>query len=313
MIRLFLGNRVGVLLLLPFLVFAFNYIHWATGNYMDNFSDFGLWGKLNLSSFNSYILADLFILTNAILLNYLYNSHQFLDKNSYLISLLYLVLMSYYEAFYHFDYVLCVHFLFIMMLTQLFELKQQVDGRKYVFNAFIFIGIASTLQPLLIFFMPFFIFSLLIFRPFSFREFILAALGFFVPLVYCFTYLWWYSIDRKILYEIQLINSGYSEFFWSLLVYGILIVVSYLSIRAILQKSSIRLKKQIQVLWLLVLMGMFLGILNLFWKRDMNDLSFAMLFLTSLLTYSFLHKTYGLVTAGVFYICLVYSMLKYFI
>jgi len=313
MIRLFLGNRVGVLLLLPFLVIAFHYIHWVTGNHVDQLSDFGLWGELSFSPLASYVWSGVFILTNAILLNYLYNSHQFLDKNSYLTSLLYLVAMSFYDAFYYFDYVLCVHFLFIMMLTQFFELKQQVDGRKYVFNAFVFIGIASTLQPLLLFFIPFFIFSLLIFRPFSFREFTLAAIGFFVPFVYCFTYLWWYTIERNIFMEIQFLNSEFSDFIWSLLVYGLLIVVSYLSMRSILQKSSIRLKKQIQVLWLLVLMGMFIGILNLIWKRELNDLSFAMLFLTSLLTYSFLHKTYGLITAGVFYICLAYSMLKFFI
>ncbi|HBW85493.1 MAG TPA: hypothetical protein DEF82_01740 [Crocinitomicaceae bacterium] len=313
MIRLFLGNRVGVLLLLPFLVIAFHYIHWVTGNHLDHLSDFGLWGELSFSPLSSYVWSGVFILTNAILLNYLYNSHQFLDKNSYLTSLLYLVTMTYYDAFYHFDYVLCVHFLFIMLLTQFFELKQQVDGRKYVFNAFVFIGIASTLQPLLLFFIPFFIFSLLIFRPFSFREFTLATIGFIVPFVYCFTYLWWYTIERNIFMEIHFLNSEFSDFIWSLLVYGVLIVVSYLSMRSILQKSSIRLKKQIQVLWLLVLMGMFIGILNLIWKRELNDLSFAMLFLTSLLTYSFLHKTYGLITAGVFYICLAYSMLKFFI
>lgn len=313
MIRLFLGNRVGVLLLLPFLVIAFHYIHWVTGNHLDHLSDFGLWGELSFSPLSSYVWSGVFILTNAILLNYLYNSHQFLDKNSYLTSLLYLVAMSYYDAFYHFDYVLCVHFLFIMLLTQFFELKQQVDGRKYVFNAFVFIGIASTLQPLLLFFIPFFIFSLLIFRPFSFREFTLATIGFIVPFVYCFTYLWWNTIERNIFMEIHFLNSEFSDFIWSLLVYGVLIVVSYLSMRSILQKSSIRLKKQIQVLWLLVLMGMFIGILNLIWKRELNDLSFAMLFLTSLLTYSFLHKTYGLITAGVFYICLAYSMLKFFI
>ncbi|MFM8241775.1 MAG: hypothetical protein ACKN86_03145, partial [Crocinitomicaceae bacterium] len=121
------------------------------------------------------------------------------------------------------------------------------------------------------------------------------------------------TIERNIFIESQCLNSEFSDFIWSLLLYGILIVVSYLSMRSILQKSAIRLKKQIQVLWLLVLMGMFIGILNLIWKRELNDLSFAMLFLTSLLTYSFLHKTYGLITAGVFYICLAYSMLKFFI
>lgn len=313
MIRLFLGNRVGVLLLLPIFVIAFHYIHWITGNELDEISDFGLWGELSFSKITSYSWASLFLLTNAIILNYLYNSHQFLDKNSYLISLLYVVTMSFYRAFYQFDYVLLTHFLFIMTLTQFFELKQQIDGRKYVFNAFVFIGIAATFQPLLLFFLPFFIFALLIFRPFSFREFSLAIFGFFIPFIYCFSYLWWFEIDRNLSFEIEMNIFDSSDFIWLIAAYGILIFVSYFSMRSILQKSSIRLKKQIQVLWLFVLMGLFLGVLNLLWKQDLNDLSIAMLFLTILLTYSFLHKTYGLLSAGVFYICLAYSMLKFFV
>ena len=313
MIRLFLGNRIGVLFLLPFMVGIFQYFHWLSGQENGVSHDFGLWGILSFPLAISYVLSGIFVFGNAIFLNYLYNSHQFLEKNSYLTSLLYVVAMSFYTAFYHFDYTLCVHFLFTAMLMQFFTMKQQIDVRRNVFNAFLFIGLASTLQPLLLLFFPFFVFALLIFRSFSLREILLAFFGYSLPFIYCLTYLWWFNLERLIEFDTMIVFSQLADFLWTLLAYGLMIIISYFSLRMKLQKSSVRLKKQIQSLWLFVLMGLFVGVMSLLWKHGLNDLSIAMLFLTSLLTYSFLHKTYGLLSTGVFYICMLYSMLKFFI
>ncbi|MBM3160687.1 MAG: hypothetical protein FJZ66_05055 [Bacteroidetes bacterium] len=313
MIRLFLMNRVGVLFLLPFVVALFQYLHWISGNMSSGVADFGFWGEFQISQPISYILSSIFLVINAVTLNYVYNSYEFLDRNSYLTSLLYIVAMSFYDAFYQFNYVICIHFLFCIMLVQFFEIRRQPDARKYWFNAFLFIGIASTLQPLLLFFYPFFIISILIFRTFSVREFIFSFLGFLIPFFYCFTYLWWFNIEQKIAFDRFTFESNFKDLLWVLLAYFVMIVVSYLNIRLRSQKFSVRLKKQILALWLYVLIGLVIGIMNYFWRNELNDFSLTILFLTCLLTYSFLHKTYGLLASGVLYFCLVYSMLKFFI
>ncbi|MBM3455110.1 MAG: hypothetical protein FJX80_08175 [Bacteroidetes bacterium] len=313
MIRLFLMNRVWVLLLLPLVIAIFQYLHWISGNISSEIADFGLWGEWQLTQNISYVFSGIFLVANAVTLNYSYNSYEFLDRNSYLTSLLYVIAMSFYKAFYEFNYVICVHFLFILMLLQFYEMKQHLDARKYVFNAFIIIGLATTFQPLLLFFFPIFATSVLIFRPFIIREFILSILGFLVPFIYCFTYLWYSNSSPIFEFEWSIFTTQNTELLGILATYFALITIAYFSIRSRLQKSSVRLKKQILLLWLFVIIGLITGILVQLGKNELNDFSISILFLTSLLTYSFLHKTYGLIASVVLYVCMIYSMLKFFV
>ena len=313
MIRLFNANRAEVLILLPFLVGLIQYLNWISGPSHEFANAFGYWGTLDFSVIYSYIFCNATLVLNAVLLNYLFNSHQFLDKNSYLPSLLYVVSMSFYDAIYIFDYLLIVHFLLILMIIQLFELKNQTEVLQHVFNAFLFLGLATTFQPIILFFYPFFYISLYIFRPFTVREFLLSIFGFIIPFLYCFTYLWWFNLPKSLELNLPNLNYDIEGFLITFLLYVALIFFSYLSLRSKMQKSSIKLKKQIQILWLFVLMGILIGILQLMLIDKVQDMSIAILYLTILLTFNFLHKTYGLISAGIFYLCLAYTMLKYFI
>ncbi|MEY3085737.1 MAG: hypothetical protein RL037_1917 [Bacteroidota bacterium] len=313
MIRLFSGNRVGVLFLLPLFVIIFQVLHWQTGQVESEVNDFGLWGELFVPEYLSYILSGIFITGNALLLNSIYNRHQFLDKNSYLTSFLYVVLMTFCHAFYHFDYLICVHSLLLLMLQQFFEIKQQTDARQHVFNAFVFIGAASTLQPLLLLFSPFFMISLYNLRSFYWRESILAILGIAVPFLYCLTFLWWYNLDYLDNVDFSTFSYQLTDFIWNFLFIALIIIITFFGLRPKLKKSSVRLKKQVQVLWILVIMGLCVGVFSLLQKSEWDNLTIALLFLISLSTFSFLHKTYGVISVCILYFSIAYSMLKFFI
>ena len=97
MVRLFLGNRAGVLLLLPFLIGGYFALNNLTGYYLQEKTiNLGLWGEsIVIYPLISAITASLIVFINAVAINWIYNTNEFLERNSYLSSLLYIVLMSF--------------------------------------------------------------------------------------------------------------------------------------------------------------------------------------------------------------------------
>ncbi len=315
MIRLFLENRIGVLLLLPVIIAAYLLLNYQTGYYLStNEVSLGLWNsqKMNVTSFG--IVSSFIVLINAVGLNILFNINEFFDKNAYIVSLLYVVTMSFYHSFYSLNGSLLADSFLILMLYQFFKLKQNVDGRAQVFNGSLFAGIAATFFPPLLISLPFILVMILIIRPFYFREMLLSIFGFITPIIFALVYLWsihstidWRILDDKANYQFQ------TDFVISMVVFSILLTLSFFSLSARLQKSSIRLKKQIQIIWVLIVLAIFLGVVDFIFFKQIERFSLLMIPLSILLSYSFYHKNYGIVSTVVFYLTMLYSVLKFFI
>ena len=315
MIRLFLENRIGVLLLLPVIITVYLLLNYQTGYYLSsNEVSLGLWNsqKMNVTSFG--IVSSFIVLINAVGLNILFNINEFFDKNAYIVSLLYVVTMSFYHSFYSLNGSLLAHSFLILMLYQFFKLKQNVDGRAQVFNGSLFAGIAATFFPPLLISLPFILVMILIIRPFYFREMLLSIFGFITPIIFALVYLWtirstidWRILDDKANYQFQ------TDFIVSMVVFFILLTLSFFSLSARLQKSSIRLKKQIQLIWVLIVLAVFLGVVDFLFFKQIERFSLLMIPLSILLSYSFYHKNYGIVSTVVFYLTMLYSVLKFFI
>lgn len=315
MIRLFLENRIGVLLLLPVIITVYLFLNYQTGYYLSsNEVSLGLWNsqKMNVTSFG--IVSSFIVLINAVGLNILFNINEFFDKNAYIVSLLYVVTMSFYHSFYSLNGSLLAHSFLILMLYQFFKLKQNVDGRAQVFNGSLFAGIAATFFPPLLISLPFILVMILIIRPFYFREMLLSIFGFITPIIFALVYLWsihstidWRILDDKANYQFQ------TDFIVSMVVFFILLTLSFFSLSARLQKSSIRLKKQIQLIWVLIVLAVFLGVVDFLFFKQIERFSLLMIPLSILLSYSFYHKNYGIVSTVVFYLTMLYSVLKFFI
>jgi len=315
MIRLFLENRIGVLLLLPFIIIGYFFINYLTGYYQQSYEvNLGLWDiKFINSSINS-IISLILVLVNAVSLNILFNSNDFFDKNAYIVSLLYVVMMSFYHSFYSINGSLIAQTFIILMFFQFFKLKQNTEGKTETFNGGLFAGIAATFFPPLLISLPFLVIMILIVRPFYFREIILCIFSFITPLLFALAYIWFYNstVDWKILDD----KSNFqfkTDFIVTVVVFGILLVLSVFSLRARLQKSSIRLKKQIQILWVFIFLAILLGVVDFIFFKQIERFSLLMIPLSILLSYSFYHKSYGIVATVIFYLTMLYSVLKFFI
>lgn len=320
MIRIFTGNRPIVLFLLPLLVVFFHIInHGFLHIQSDEMEPFGLWHGYAIRKWIGVIglelLAILGVTINAITLNFVYNTNEFQDRNNYLVSLLYVVLCSFFESFYLIDGLLFAHFFLILGLFNFFKLKQNTDGQKPIFNGAFFFGMAATFQPYLYFVFPIFIWMYLLVKSFSFRELFLFLLGFLIP--------FWFAFSTLVVTNrFQDLNPFvYHTFDWrvstSFSITGIvlLLLVSFcfIGLRDKLRTSSNRLKKQLTMFWLLLFITLISYCFDLFFYQQFNRIGTIVIPLAVLFSYPLLNKRFRFIAQILFYLIFVYNVLKFFL
>ena len=248
MIRLFLDNRTAVLLLLPLLIALYVLgdilgVEQVASNRVDGL----FFSQTSSNHFWDYFGQSFLILVNAVLLNAVFNSHEFLDKNTYIISLIYVVLTPMFVPLNQFNPVLLAHFFIIATLGALFYLKQNADGKMTIFNAGILFSIAMILLPYLTILIPFILIMIVIIRPFNWRELFICLAGLSVPLLYYLSYLFltdalvftWKFPDWR-LHDYRTALNAYPIAG----LYIILLFISLASLGARMLKSSLRLKNK---------------------------------------------------------------------
>lgn len=317
MLRIFLGNQLFALLLLPFILVGYVVLN----SYMHSFEvlpsiEFGLWGKHSFYNVNAlYYITGTVVLLNAVLANYLFNSNDFYDRNSYVISLFYIVFTSYFQSFYHLDGILLSHTLILLGIFQLFHLENNTDGRKWSFNAGIFFGIAATLNPPLFVLLPGIWLMITRIRPFVFRELLLATLGFALPILYVSLYL--YLNKGVVLTNIFEIDKLAIQNNWVIIISLVFFAFSsFLSLIAIsykTSKSSLRFKKLTAILKLLMSVSVLLGLIEYLSLGHYELLSISMIALAFFLPFAFFTKSSSLVGKLLFYGTFIFSIVRFFI
>jgi len=184
MIKLFFGNRSYILFAIPVLVAFFQLLHFFFSPENNNVEEFGYWGEIEMNSFTSYLLSGISIVFTALFVNHIFNRNNFMDRNNYMPSLLFVVNASFFDSFYAFNGLSMGMIFFALMLYQLYRLKQNEDGRSILFNAYLFFGIATTFVPNLIVFLPLIIFIPFGIKALSTKEIVLSILAFFTPFIY---------------------------------------------------------------------------------------------------------------------------------
>jgi hypothetical protein len=317
MIRLFLDNRTAVLLLLPFIiglyvigtVFSVDQEHLQRANGM-------FFYPTETGGFWTYFIQSFLILSNAVLLNAVFNSHEFLDKNTYIISLIYVVMTPMFVPLNQFSPVLFAHFFMIATLSVIFHLKQNTDGKMTVFNAGVLISFAFIALPYLLILLPFILIMNVIIRPFLWRELFLCLAGMSIPLIYYFSYL--FLFDQFQFHwsfpnwSFHQYSKAWNEYPMAILFF-ILLLISLFSLGARMLKSSLRLKKQIQMLGLLFTALIIIGSIDFYLSGTLTYLSLAIIPLSYFLTYAFLSKRSGILANIFFYLTALYSFVKFFI
>ena len=315
MIKLFLGNKTYVLLLIPFFLVCYQML-----NYYFEFVElvpnqhFGLWlENIELNAIIAVVLASLVVLLNSFGLNLLVNRNNFYERNTYLVALIYVVFMSLFECSYFLNSTLLLHSTIIFMIHQLFELNKREDGRKNIFNAFLFFAIGVTLCPIYIFLLPMLIVSVTVIRQLSFKEFLMAFSGFSIPFMYYFsiTYLNG-SVWRPSLWSSHL-EIPQKDFWFVTISLIVFLVLSLFSVVFKMRQAKIQTNKQIRSLIILILFFFLLSLYELISFQQIDHFSLLIIPMSVLLIFAFLSDTYGMAANVLFYVVIVYSVIKFFL
>jgi hypothetical protein len=316
-LRPFLSNRPLVLLLLIPLVIVFQLLnaHFQFHSLID-VVDLGLWGKTTgLSYWWTSIVASVIVLSNAIQLNFLFNQHEFLDKNNYGPSLFYVVLMSFSHSFYQVDAVLISHIFLLQAIRLLFQLKSTETNLQSSFNSALFIGIsASFLPPSAGLIVPFW-FSAWALHSFSFRQWLLMIVGFLVPIVNGLTY-WWisgHSFSIRILRHSSLIKYEDVFFYGTTATIVILFLLSIIGIQIRLRVSNIRFKKLNRSLVWILIGTLLLGVSEIIFYQQSEWISLLFVPLGFFFTFAFIHRIWQRVASIFFYLTLILAVAKFFL
>lgn len=136
-------------------------------------------------------LAFLFVLTQAILLNTILSFHELTPRNSLLSSFLFLVFFSTSPALQTVYPAMIAMFFLIALLHLVFKMYGQEENITTVFSAALLLSVSSMIYLPVIFLFLFLWQVFIIYRIFSWREWIVSLTGFAIPYVYLLTGLWW--------------------------------------------------------------------------------------------------------------------------
>tara|TARA_B110000285_G_scaffold233210_1_gene306301 strand:+ start:2889 stop:3860 length:972 start_codon:yes stop_codon:yes gene_type:complete len=316
MLTLFRQNNPYVLVFIPISVIVLLSLNTLFPYHLPDLEvSFGLWGKIQGEKlFFSSIFSGTVIALSAIIINNIFNRNEFSDKNNFLPAILYILYLSFFHSFYYTDGLAITQFFLILMIRQLFRLRQKDDGRKLMFNAGFLFGVACTFSPLLIFGLPFIFLIVWISRPFIFRESALLITGVILPFIYVLVYLTFFQIN----FDLENLNASSKEVFvidmW--LVIGSLFLFFFMGIGDLLNtmnSSSIRLKKVFRMLLLLAIFTFGLLLFDVLAYKKIQIFSFCFVPVAFVLPYSFGKSKQNKGAALIFYILILFTITKFFV
>ncbi len=145
------------------------------------------------SGLNVFI-AGLIILGQALMLNTLVNYYNLLGRSSFLPALMYIVISSLFTPFLILSSPLICNFLIIWMLYKMLSLYKGTDAKSTAFDLGMIVALGSLIYlPFIYFFLIIWI-SLIIFKPFDWREWISGIMGY--ATVFFFLAVFYYLNDR---------------------------------------------------------------------------------------------------------------------
>ena len=235
------------------------------------------------------------VLITASILNITINQDEFFDKNTFLPFTLYVLLISVSVDFNNFNPIIISNLFLILFLRWAFKIRRQTDAREIMFNASFLLSCATLFFPVYSPFLlsPFVL--LIIFRPFVWREWVLAGLGLFIPAAF-YAYLMYYL-------GFPFESNTYNESFWQLLnldyiqsakqytivfIYGLLSMFSFYVAYKKMNKGSLRLRMLMRFLAYIFFTSLILSFV-LFFKSNLF-LIVAALPLTLFFSYYFYHS-----------------------
>ena len=139
----------------------------------------------------SVLLAFGLLFIQSVVLNNLVINHSLNDKNTFLPSLIYFVLMSILPQYCTLNPILISNLVMLLCLNTILKTYLKEDSYAAVFNISFFIAILSFLYEPAIIYILFVWFSFFIYRVFKWREWFISIIGLAIPFIFVGFYYFW--------------------------------------------------------------------------------------------------------------------------
>ena len=315
MLKLFSGNRTIVLLLLPVFLLLFHFLNYYNQFYTSSYIDIGLWTVfLGVGKMSTFWSAGFLVLLNAVILNVVFNRSNFFDRITYLIAPCYVVLMSFFECAYFLNGVLISHTLFALILQQLFDLGQNDNRKSSIFNVLCLAGVMATFVPVFLLAIPLFFVVIRLIRPLEIRDIFIGVIAASLPFLYYFSAVYVFDGHPSFsLFDFNMTSGLKGDSFVLLGILSISSIMGFSSFLSQWQKSSIRTKRQFQMLICLFLCFLVISVFYVLSFQHIEFFSLLLLPLCLLIPFAFRSQSIGMTTSSAFYLLLVFSVMKFFI
>jgi hypothetical protein len=313
-LRLFLDNRVGVLLLLPAVLalYLISYMLGFTSSFGPALEVQQLVPYLAKMPTANVLAHFLMLLLNAVALNWVFNSREFLEKNTFIVSLNYLIFMSFFHTWGTPSWLLVAQLFCILGFGLFFGIKPQQNAKKPAFNAAFTFGISVFFEPSFVYLLPVLLLMFIVIRGFYFRELLLLVIGFLLPLGGLLSFEW--LTFQQSHFSFLPIVHYYAPNWQDLTILGLILLTllfSLLGLRARLHKASLKLKKQTQILTVFTFFILALGLAAFFFIGQIGLLSLVILPFSYYFSYALLSSSLGISSHLFFYILFGFSLLKF--
>lgn len=226
----------------------------------------------------------------ALLINYILAGNDLIPRNSYLAAFIFIIVSGLFNDLIILNPVVFANLFIIAALWLFLRLYEETEAYAIVFNIGTLVSVAS------MFYFPSVIFILLIwagfiiYRLFSWREWLISIIGLTLPYLFLGTYYFWNDclIAKISSYKESLRFINFYDFFPTMYVYiviallGLLLLISVFNLLSIINEKPIRIRKSISfMIWFLII-----SFLSLNLSSNFRVLGFVMMFtsLTVLLT-----------------------------
>lgn len=211
----------------------------------------GLYALIPLP-FIQILLGVVVNLIGAVLINHLYNAHDYADRENYFPALFYLLFTSLQLSWQYFNPVLIGNVFILLALRRILRMYRVQEITGMIYDAGVFLGIAALFYPPFIIAFPLLWMSLIQLRTFNIREWIVPITGLLTPLIYAALFYWWFDLkfDPAQYFQLmplhfQSLLSTHSILFYFLLIFtlfvffaGFLIFIREMGISTVHKKNT---------------------------------------------------------------------------
>jgi hypothetical protein len=218
-------------------------------------------------------------LLQAFIFNRIVNHYNLLGKPTFLPALLYVTTSSLLTPFALLSPTLICNFLVLWMISKYLSVYRRDDVRSVMFDLGMIVGLGTLIYFPFIAMLPLLWISLIIFRPFNWREWLIGLIGFITIFFFLAVFYYWNdSLDQFYRIWLPLATPFPTRLHFNIYQYLVLVPLVLIFILAVFQlrqnffKSFVQIRKSFQLLFFMLL----LGLISFYLKTDFRMYHFLL-------------------------------------